>query len=406
MFRKTLIKLTTLNAIIFISLIAVLGAALYLYTQNVLYRSANHSLHNAENTFVNHNKPFPGGGDTRIQMIFWDQNKEVAGTSRGVTLSESQLKKLYPKQNNKIEEKQIKEGFYKTLSIRAITPQGSTVIEFYKDITVEKLLLNKLLIIIILGCLIGTVLAIGGGFFLARRALKPIQNSWEKQQQFVSDASHEMRTPLAIIQTKTELLLKHPHSRISESVKEISVTLKETRRLSRMVSHLLTLARSDGNRIEIQRHPILMNDMLKQVAEYFEEMADYQEKKLRLSMTDEPVYILGDEERLHQLLVILLDNAMKFTEPGDEIIVSGWVENNMVYIKVRDTGIGINNEDIPKIFDRFFQSDLSREEREGTGLGLSLAQWIIEKHKGKISVESEIGKGTSFEAKFPLYKEK
>lgn len=406
MFRKTLIKLTALNTVIFITLIALLGAAVYFYTQNQLNLSVNHSLVEAENSVINRQKPFPHMDAGRVETVVWGPGAKVIGTSRGVMLSNADLKKMYPGQYGTLVDYKINQTYYRTLSIKAETPHGLSTIEFFKDTTIERLLLQKLLVILFSGCLIGTFFALAGGYYLARRALNPIQKSWEKQQQFVSDASHEIRTPLAIIQTKIELLLKKPEAKIKDSLKEISVTLKETRRLSRLVSNLLTLARSDSDRIEIQRKPILMNEMLKQVAEYFEEMAEYQEKSLILNLSSDRLFILGDEERIHQLMVILLDNAMKFTEPGDKIVVSGWLESHTAHIRIKDTGIGIEKADMPKIFDRFFQSDVSRTDREGSGLGLSLAQWVVEKHRGKIHVESEKGKGTSFEVRFPLAKEK
>ena len=126
----------------------------------------------------------------------------------------------------------------------------------------------------------------------------------------------------------------------------------------------------------------------------------YQEKSLRLEAA-EPVTFFGDKARIHQLIVILLDNAMKYTMEGGEILLSCGHTHSSIFLKVKDNGIGIPEMDIPKIFDRFYQSDKARTAAEGTGLGLSIAKWIIEKHHGKTKVQSTLGKGTTIEITFP-----
>ena len=124
---------------------------------------------------------------------------------------------------------------------------------------------------------------------------------------------------------------------------------------------------------------------MKKLIEHYSEIALYQEKELVLDVPPS-VFLIGDKERIHQLMVILLDNAMKYTKEGGEILVSCSQTSHSVLIKVQDNGIGMEEENIPKIFDRFFQVDKSRTEEAGAGLGLAIANWIIDKHHGKVKV--------------------
>ena len=228
---------------------------------------------------------------------------------------------------------------------------------------------------------------------MAKRALIPIKEAWKNQQQFVSDASHELRTPLAVIQSKTDLLWRSPSSTIQDKAIDISVISKEARRLSKLVANLLTLARSDSNQLEIEKKEFLITNLLKELIEHYSEIALYQEKEL---IFDAPasVFLMGDKERIHQLIVILLDNAMKYTKDGGKILISCSQTSHTVLIKVQDNGIGIDDKNIPKIFDRFFQVDKSRTKEAGAGLGLAIAKWIIDKHHGKLIVQSKVGVGT------------
>lgn len=406
MFKTTLRKLTLLNSGILIFIIGLLGLTIYFYTQSILYRNIDHSLHESIDLMQRpHHATFR---DPRLSIILWDTDKHFIGTTHGFVLdkvlNKNAINKLKPGKLDHIVEKKIDDLNLRYIPTKVQTPNGPAIIEVVMVINAEIRMLHTLLLIIIGGWIIGSLLSIIAGYYLARRALRPIQNSWEKQQQFVSDASHELRTPLTIIQSRIEMLLQTPQAHIQDKLKDISVTLKETRRLSKLVSHLLTLAGSDSDRIEIEQLPISLNDILKQVIDYFTEIAEFQKKTLHLELPHQPIIILGDKERFHQLIVILLDNAMKFTNEGDQIKIKLQADNHVAKLRVEDQGIGIKEDHLPKIFDRFFQADTSRTNREGTGLGLAIAQWIVTKHKGRITVESEVNKGTIFIVSLPLYK--
>ncbi|MGJ7909733.1 sensor histidine kinase [Neobacillus sp. LXY-1] len=414
MFRKTHIKLTLINSIVFMVLISILASVIYFYTENKLYKDVNQSLTES----VTHFQEPPGDmdkrdddnagapkfmrRDPRIMTLIWDENnKLLTEQDRNFELFQGNEKRIIPKKLNALQDVQVEEFSFRYMAVKVNMPQyGELTIQFIRNVNSEKELLNRLLLILIVGCGIGILCAVASGYFLAGRALVPIKKSWQKQQQFVSDASHELRTPLAVIQAKTDLLFRQPSATIQEKILDVSAISTESRRLSKLVTNLLTLARSDSDQIEVKKQLFQLDELLKEIIQHYEEFAMYQEKAIRLQ-APKPVQFYADKERIHQLIVILLDNAMKYTNEGGEILLSCEQTLNSISLKVKDTGIGIPEKDIPKIFDRFFQSDKARTSAEGTGLGLSIAKWIIEKHHGKTKVQSTVGKGTTIEITFP-----
>ena len=180
---------------------------------------------------------------------------------------------------------------------------------------------------------------------------------------------------------------------------DISIISKEVRRLNKLVNSLLTLTRSDSNQMEVKKENFFLDELVADIMEQYEDIAAFQEKSMT-SYAPEQVVFFGDQERIHQLLVILIDNALKFTDVGGEISLSCIKSASTIVLAVEDNGIGISKGDIPKIFDRFYQVEKSRTANEGSGLGLSIAKWIVEAHQGTIKVTSEPNKKTRFEMIF------
>lgn len=417
MFQKTHIRLTLINSIVFIVLISILGSIIYLYTQNQLYRDVNRSLLDSISHFQgqnpnqdsalddgsgNSNLP-PLRRDPRLIILVWNKKHQLLEQNRGSELFLGNEKLVEPKNFNKLTDINIEDYSYRYIAVQVDTNIGKVSIQVIRNTNSERELLDRLLLIMIIGCGIGILCAVVSGYFLAGRALIPIKNAWQKQQQFVSDASHELRTPLAVIQAKTELIFRSPSASIKDKIIDISTISNESRRLSKLVTNLLTLARSDSDQIEVKKESFRVDQLLVEIMQQYEEIVAYQEKSLVLNPAD-PVSFLGDRERIHQLIVILLDNAIKFTSEGGEIRLSCIQSYSSIILQVEDSGIGISEKDIPRIFDRFYQGDKSRTGAEGTGLGLSIAKWIIDKHHGKVKVTSSLGKGTMFEITFPKNK--
>ncbi|MFD6506557.1 sensor histidine kinase [Bacillus sp. NPDC060175] len=406
MFQKTRIRLTILNSLVFIILIGVLGSIIYSYTYKRIYNEVDTSIekmvqHRANLDDKKPPKKFRGYlqiGDPRVIKLTWSgKTVEIGvGNREFRPIFEENLEKFSPKKLESLQDIEVQGLYFRAFAFQ----EDGKIVQIIRDTTAEEEMLNTLFLILVIGCSIGSLCAIGIGFFLAGRALVPIQNSWEKQQQFVSDASHELRTPLAVIQSKTDVLFQSPSATIEEKAMDISTISKECRRLSKLVSNLLLLARSDSNQIEVDKKTFKLDKLLEEIVDPYKEIASYQEKEMILKV-EHDILFMGDRERIHQMMVILLDNAMKYTNEGGHIQIDCTQTNSSIRIQVKDDGIGVTEEDIPKLFDRFYQGDKARSTSEGAGLGLSIANWIVEKHYGKISVESKLGEGTCFEVIFP-----
>lgn len=265
----------------------------------------------------------------------------------------------------------------------------------------EKEMLNHLLIVIGFGSLLSVFIAGLAGIYLANKALIPIKLSWEKQQQFVGDASHELRTPLSVMKLNLEHLFRHPDNSIEQESKTIHQAIQEINYMSKMTTDLLTLARSDSDQLQIVHESIQLDDILHQVVKDFKVLAI--PKNIHLTAEIHPIKMAGDKERLKQLFVIILDNALKYTQENGSISVTSSKKNSRAIIEIIDTGIGISNTDLPYIFDRYYRGDKSRTRHlEGTGLGLSIAKWITQSHSGKIRIQSKEGEGTHVIISLPL----
>ena len=264
----------------------------------------------------------------------------------------------------------------------------------------EVALLRRLVLILAAGLVAGTLIIILAGYFLARRALAPVHSAWEKQQRFVADASHELRTPLAVIKSNAELTLRHPFHTVEEESIRITNVIREASRMNRLVSSLLILARADDGQSGISRSSFDLTAVIATVAEQFEPIARIKGVSIELFMS-KGIIVNADRERLHQLMVILVDNAIKYTSAG-WVHVSCQQQSGNIILKVADSGCGIPPEDLPHVFDRFYRGDKARtRDNGGTGLGLAIAKWIVQAHGGKIQVDSKVGSGTEFTVILP-----
>ncbi|WP_260285811.1 sensor histidine kinase [Peribacillus aracenensis] len=411
MFQKTRLQLTILNSIVFIVLIAILSRTIYFYTENQIYRDVNDSLQQDYRDFNNGGRP--GGrpqGEFLLgpgpSVIIWGPDDTIIEPR----LSADNFYKVnelefYPERFEEIEEISVNGYTYRALSTKVDTEYGKMTVQFIRNVDTEKEMLDRLLLILFVGGGIGSLVAVGAGYLLAGRALIPVKKSWDQQQQFVSDASHEIRTPLAVIQSRADLLFQSPNATIEEKAVDISIISKEVRRLNKLVNGLLTLTRTDSNQIEVKKSNFFLDDLLMDIVEQYRDIASFQEKSI-ISHAPEQVVFHGDKERIHQLLVILVDNAMKFTEEGGEISLSCIKNASSIILTVEDNGKGIPQEDLPLIFNRFYQVEQSRSANEGSGLGLSIAKWIVNTHQGNIKVTSEQNERTRFEITFPRNQKK
>ena len=232
--------------------------------------------------------------------------------------------------------------------------------------------------------------------------LDRLEKSFAQMRQFSSDASHELRTPLTVLKGQSELVLGKPRSK-QEYQEVLSSNLEEINYMSRILVDLLTLSKGDEGEVSLEKDPVDLGSIIEEVSRQGEILADEKDVKITLAYL-EPVAILGDAHRLKQMVWILIHNAIKFTPSGGEIKITLQDMDDTVYFTIKDTGIGIPEQDLPKIFDRFYRVDKARSRQDGgSGLGLSICKYIVDRHHGTIDVESKLGEGTKFKIRFPKY---
>jgi heavy metal sensor kinase len=233
--------------------------------------------------------------------------------------------------------------------------------------------------------------------------LKQLEKAVGEMKQFTASISHELRTPLAVLRGEAEIALMQSSS--SEQYRRVLASqLEEFEKLTRMVNELLTLARAESGEVAIAHEPVNLSSMAQSLIEQLEPVAA--SKNLTLScQCNSDVFVNGDEGWIERIILNLVDNAIKFTPSGGRVEVRVSQNNGHRIIEVTDTGIGIEPEALPHIFERFYRADPSRSNRaDGAGLGLSLVKWATDQHHASIEVDSTPGHGSTFRVKFPIIK--
>lgn len=297
----------------------------------------------------------------------------------------------------------VTKKWYKTVDKETEKDIVVSYVKIYMNIDGEVASKEELNVGLIMCTLLLLVLGALTGYLIMKKSIKPLEVFVEKQVSFVSDASHELRTPIAIVQSKIENILANPEQSIYDVSEDLAISLTELARLNKLTADLLALARSDQDRVVYNLEKVNLNILLSEIIDPFIEIAEFENRFLRYEAEDVDVTV--DKDKIRELMIIILDNALKYTNEGDEIIIS--LRNGMfdAIIEVADTGIGITEETKEKIFERFYREDKARSRQTGgNGLGLSIAKTIVTDMKGKISVDHNSPKGTKFTITFPKTK--
>jgi signal transduction histidine kinase len=240
------------------------------------------------------------------------------------------------------------------------------------------------------------LLVAGAGYFLAGRTLRPIKKTLDAQKQFTADASHDLRTPLAILKTESEVLLQSNSSDVEEYKKNITSNIEEIDRMSRLVADLLLIARTDGDNTnstdvvtQINLKSFLEKIIIKNINQ-----ANIKGVDLKFEASPD-VSINVFPDTLERAIQNILQNSINYTKEKGTILLRAIDEKNSVKIEIQDTGIGIAADDLPHVFDRFYKASHSRKDASGSGLGLPIAKHIVEQHAGNIAIKSTEGVGTT-----------
>jgi signal transduction histidine kinase len=242
-------------------------------------------------------------------------------------------------------------------------------------------------------------LVAAGGFFLVRKSTAPVERSIEFMRRFMADAAHELRTPITILRTRAEVALQQPRE-AENYVSALQGIEAEARRLGVIVDSLLVLARADAGERQIDKARIFLDDIAIDAAGAAQFVAKQKSVDLTVDLFEEAP-VEGDPTLIRQLIMIVLDNAVKFTDAGGQVHVRVSMLEGAPTFVVEDTGIGIKQEELSRVFQRFFRGETARSRTDGAGLGLSIASWIAREHGAEISLSSEPGKGTRVIIAFP-----
>lgn len=257
----------------------------------------------------------------------------------------------------------------------------------FLDRTLEISTINRLLFIFIIITGIGLIFIFFISILLANWTIKPVAKAWDQQKQFIADASHELKTPLTVISTNTDVILSNSSDTVESQSKWLNYIKNETIRMTKLVNSLLYIAKYDANETKILFKKINLSNIISSICLQYEPLI-YENNKKLITDIDNNITIMGDEDKIKQLLNILMDNALKYSLNNGIIKIS--LKKNKqsnVYITVSNSSETINKEQLNKIFDRFFRIDSSRNRKTGgSGLGLNIAKSIVESHKGSINV--------------------
>jgi heavy metal sensor kinase len=232
--------------------------------------------------------------------------------------------------------------------------------------------------------------------------LERLEKAFQRVTQFTADASHELRTPIALMRTRAEIALRRPRSE-DEYRETLDQVLKELERTSGLIEKMMLLARADSGVETLQRIHLNLAESVDQACCEGRTLALAKQITFHEQLPEAPVWVAGDSHFLRRLFLILIDNAVKYTPPEGRIDVALGTDAGGAVVELRDTGIGIAAEDLPNIFERFYRSERARSrESGGAGLGLSIGRWIAEAHGGTIEVRSTPGEGSVFAVRLPL----
>ena len=412
MFNKLRFKLTLTNVIV-VSVIFIVFVMSIFFVMNKIVNDQTEQLTTliASNAGVS-NIPEKDDYDKheehqyRYFYIRLDSTGKIITTSSNLNLQNSPLlSEIISKASSSKEIKgvvAVDEETYQFLK----SPVGNSNETFmaFVNMHAEHEMLNKLLVVLMLAGLGGLVLVFFASLYMANRSLIPIKEAWNRQKAFVADASHELRTPLSVIETTIDLLSNRRENTIASQIKWLENIQTENKRMTKLVSDLLLLARADSDQDTLKLKTFPLHTALLEAYIPFEALA--LQKGIHLqAFSGDQVDFYGDEAKIKQLAVILVDNGIKYTPSGGYVGMTLKGIGDSVEICVADSGEGISGEHISKIFQRFYRVDKSRSRKDGSvGLGLSIAEWIVKQHSGHINVESSKGKGSTFHIYLPKQK--
>lgn len=380
--KKKLIENMILYFIIFTCIFSVFGFVIFNSLKKEVYRSSDNELINAKGNIEKYIVLMNIQDKIKKELVFVNPRIiYILRNQEGEILNEESIGRFYDEyityiRFNKgnlgnIYQIQVNDYNYRGINYKLESDEGKVMYaQLLINVDAETNIVNNYFQILSFGICVTILLSLIASYTLSKRTLKPIIESWRKQTEFVQNASHELRTPLTIIQAKQELLLQEPNSKIIDKSEDITLTLNEVKRLTKLTRDLMTLANADSKENNINKESVNIDELIKEILTPFVEYASIENKRINFNLNYKKD-IKVDRNKIHQLLVILLDNAIKYTEEGDSIQINTYTKDTKFVLEVRDTGIGISDKSINHIFDRFYREDKARTRKTG-GSGLRI----------------------------------
>ena len=399
MFDKLKKKLIIINMFLLTLVFVLIFGTIYISTAISMEKDLKRDLIMAINNPRKQGPDFPMMGSAII--IDLDSENNIAKVTKYMEIDEDILQDaIYTISNsdNKFDKIKLNDNSYGYL--KESTTKGMIIALMSREPQID--VLNNLLKVFISIGGISLIVLLLISIYLTNRTIKPIRESFEKQKQFITNASHELKTPLTIIRTNTSLLLSNGSETIESQGKWFSYINNQIERMSKLIDEMLSLAKLDTGKELVEFTSFNMSKLVNNILLTFEAVLFENNIEL-VSNIEDDLNLKGDKESIKKVFIILLDNAIKYTNKNGKIDVKLCQDKNKIKLKVKNTGEGIKKEDLEKVFERFYRVDTSRaRETGGYGLGLSIAKSIVESHNGKIYAESNIGKDTTFIIEFNI----
>lgn len=391
-FNKTKSSLIKINIAVVLSFLILFSIFIYTYFKGVTYKSIDNKLNNELESIAiqltRQSMVYPVTKYPSNMIYIYKRDRVMYYTPQNGYFSDV-LPNRYTNKLNDIFTFSENGYTFRELNVEIDEYQ----IQIIRNIDSEISSLRQLIFVFIIGILISLIITYYLAVYLTKKALIPIETAWNNQAKFIQDASHELRTPISIISSKLERMLKHPNSTISDEVETIADAMSEIRRSKKMISDLLSLTKEEAiTKLNITE--VNIKNFIKDICVDYVDIADIQEKRFDIGFNLKNETIFTDENKLRQLLLIFIDNAFKYTKENDFIAINiNQKDNVYTEISIIDSGVGIKQEDIPYIFDRFFRSENVRDKDiDGSGIGLSIAKMIAINLGAEISVKCENNK--------------
>lgn len=391
-FNKTKSSLIKINIAVVLSFLILFSIFIYTYFKGVTYKSIDNKLNNELESIAiqltRQSMIYPVTKYPSNMIYIYKRDRVMYYTPQNGYFSDV-LPNRYTNKLNDIFTFSENGYTFRELNVEIDEYQ----IQIIRNIDSEISSLRQLIFVFIIGILISLIITYYLAVYLTKKALIPIETAWNNQAKFIQDASHELRTPISIISSKLERMLKHPNSTISDEVETIADAMSEIRRSKKMISDLLSLTKEEAiTKLNITE--VNIKNFITDICVDYVDIADIQEKRFEMNFNLKNETIFTDENKLRQLLLIFIDNAFKYTKENDFIAINiNQKDNVYTEIFIIDSGVGIKQEDIPYIFDRFFRSENVRDKDiDGSGIGLSIAKMIAINLGVEISVKCENNK--------------